>query len=108
MHHAGHTQGGGCPKCIINTRQIAPLAVLFASMDGSNAATTLADTATAAVGVLDAFGLTAQRPPKEPCEHAVKIMSWISGTQDPDQVDMETWTGEILADIAEMIGGAGS
>lgn len=124
MHHPDH-HGGGCPKCVINIRQIAALARLLANTPSRLIAeiSELANVAEAAVGMLDARGFTVSATPKvtsktkagakaktkaaltaEPCEHALKLMAWITGAETPDAAVALGWRDEILADIAELVG----
>lgn len=103
MHHPGHGDDG-CPKCRINIRLIAPLALMLA--EDSIPAEGLAIAANTAVGVLDALGLKDTPQPGHKCEHAQKLMAWIRNPDTADAELMDKWRDEILDDIDELIGGA--
>lgn len=101
MHHPDHS-GGGCPKCIINTRLIAPLATMLAN--DSTGAEYLARASAAAVGVYDALGLKDRPASGHKCEHAAQLIKWINDPETADGESMHGWADEILDDIEELIG----
>lgn len=116
MHHPGHGDDG-CPKCRINIRLMAPLALMLA--EESIPAEGLAIAANAAVGIFDALGLgvhadlsellrkSEPHEKTEPhrCEHAAKLMAWIREPESADAAVMDGWRDEILDDIEELICG---
>lgn len=104
MHHPDH-HGGGCPKCVINMRQIAVLARLLAEIFNLESARVLAATAQAAAGMHDALGIKAARTTDDTCEHAVTLVSWIRDPKLADEELMTQWTSEIFDDITELVGG---
>lgn len=81
MHHENHTTGGGCPKCVINTRLIA------------ETTTVLSAAASAADEVRAIIDKELHARNFHGCEHAAQLVAM---------------TREILDDIEELVTGSSS